>query len=101
MAEFLGTVVLDGGARGIEADFVQRSDHAPRVAGELYCGGVGEEFPLPGDGGLNQSAEKIPDVAQQHQCQPGPEHDGNPAAVFFATATGTPAVKHDSQQVTA
>ena len=45
-----------------------------RVAGELHAGGVGQELPLPRDGGLDDVAQQHAQVAQDVDCQADQEH---------------------------
>ena len=55
--------VVEGGAQRVAGDLFERAADTGRVAGELDGGGVGEEFALAGDGGLDEAAKKIADVA--------------------------------------
>jgi len=82
---------LERGAEGESADFLERAAEAGGVAGELDGGGVGEEFALTGDCGLDEAAEEIADVADDEEAEAdGADGDENAAGVF-AVAGGAEA----------
>jgi len=59
---------LDESYAGDEsADFFQRAADPAGIAGELHGRGVGEEFALPRDRGLDQPAEEHADVPHDEQ----------------------------------
>src|SRR5690606_5011445 len=83
-AEALGEEeVADGGAlvglhpraEGVSADFLQSAGEALRVPGELYGRGIREKLALPGYGGLDNPAEEVADVADDHQGQRDDDQD--------------------------
>ena len=63
------------------ADFDQRAAEPGRVAGELHGGGVGQQFPLPGNGGLDQATEEQAHIADHHQGQAGKHQPATALAV--------------------
>ncbi len=89
MPDLAGVVVNDGATERVAADFFQRSGDAGGIARELDGRGVGEEFALARDGGLDHAAEKIPHIADEKQGQAdgADEHDG---AAFVAVAPRAP-----------
>ncbi len=65
-----------GGAGGVEfgagekaADFFQGTGESVRVASELDCGGIGEEFPLAGYGTLDEAAGENADSADGDEAK--------------------------------
>lgn len=78
--------VVEGGAQRVAGDLFERAADTGRVAGELDRGGVGEEFALAGDGGLDEAAKKIADVADDEQTEAGRADRGNDAAGVFTVA---------------
>ena len=74
-----------GGAEA--ADLAQRAADAVGVARELDRAGVGEEFALARDGGLDQPSEEHADVTEHPQGDPGQgDHRDAAAAVTAAAA---------------
>ena len=82
--------VADVGAEGEAADFAEGVGDAARVARELDGGGVGEKLTLARHGSLDESAEKIADVADDQQREADGEDDRHAAAVFLAAAEANP-----------
>ncbi len=79
-------VVRERGAHGVAGDFFEGAADAGGVARELDGGGVGEEFALAGDGGLDEAAEKIADVADDEEAEAGGADGDENAAGIFAVA---------------
>src|SRR5690606_30185467 len=67
VAELGGADRLDARPEGVSADLLQRTRDAGGIASELDRGGVGEELPLARNGRLDEPAEEIADVAQDHE----------------------------------
>ena len=98
MAELGGLGGLHPRANGVAADFFEGAADAGGIAGELHGGGVGQKLALAGDGGLNQTAEKIADVAQcDHDQADGEDDDDQPATVFVAVAGADAHVAHAAE----
>ena len=76
-----------GGPGGKAADFHQGTGDAVGVAGELYGRGVGEELPLPRDGGLDEIRKEGSHVPDEEQPEPADEHDEGGTAALLATRT--------------
>ena len=91
MAELRGVAADHVAAQRVAADFPERAGDAAGIAGELHGGGVGEEFALARHGGLDEPAEEIADVADDHQREPDRDDDDH-AAVLLAAA-GAPAAE--------
>ena len=86
MAGFFGFWIGDLGSAGGAADFLQSFGDAVGVAGELDGGGVGEEFALAGNSGLDEAGEENADAADDEESD-ADEDDGEAAAVASSSAT--------------
>ncbi len=85
---------LGGGelrAERIAANLAQRTHNAARIARELHRRRIGEKFALTGHGGLNEPAEEVADIADDHRGQSNGENHGQAAAALAAHAHAAPA----------
>ena len=78
----------EGGTHGVAGDFFEGAADAVGVAGELDGGGVGQKFALAGDGGLDETTEKIADVADDQKAEAGGADGDENAAGVLAVARG-------------
>jgi len=78
-----GHRVSDFGTGLESSDFDEGPGEAFRIPGELNGGSIGEVFPLPGNGGLDEIAEKAPDVADREESDAGGQHDESGPGTFF------------------
>jgi hypothetical protein len=60
------------------ADLLQRPGEPRRIAGELNRGGIGQEFPLSAERGLDEPAEEDADRADDDQASPRASADSGP-----------------------
>src|SRR5258708_32739881 len=93
VADLLDVVADDIAAEGVAADFLEGTGDAAGVAGELHGRGVGEEFALARHGGLDEPAEEIADVADDHQRQTDSEDARDAAALLPAAPADPPAAE--------
>ncbi|HQF39720.1 MAG TPA: hypothetical protein PK322_11430 [Opitutaceae bacterium] len=88
MAELSGLLGDDARAEGVGTDLLERAADAGRVAGELHGGGVGQALALAGDGGLDEAAEEVADVADDQEREAQAEQQGDEATAGILAAAG-------------